>query len=145
MVYASSVQHLKRHPPPHQPCPVSHTHTHTHTHTLTFLVAHSQFSSQRDSKVWLCEHHQGCPAEAGVGLPKNMQSGDLHRSLCLLFRPLPGQPKLWQLLTAGGWEGRAERSLLAFHFQWGTFSTLLVSMKRHQRSRYFLVGSLFSF
>ena len=32
---------------------------HTHTHSLTFLVAHSQFSSQRDRKVWLCEHHRG--------------------------------------------------------------------------------------
>ena len=41
MVYASSVQHLKRHPPPHQPCPVTHTHTHTHTHSLSWLHTHN--------------------------------------------------------------------------------------------------------
>ena len=117
---------------------------HTHTHSLTFLVAHSQFSSQRDRKVWLCEHHQGVLTGWGWGCQRTCSQvtytgvSTSSLGLCLV------SPNCEQLLMAGGWEGRAERSFLAFHFLWGT-STLLGSMKRHQWSGYFLAGSFFSF
>ena len=142
----AAVQRLKRHPPPHhsRTISLSHTHTHTHTHSVSWLHTHNLAPKGivKSGCVnitggvlmgwgWSCQRTRSQVTYTGVSTSS--------LGLCLV------SPNCEQLLMADGWEGRAGRSFLAFHFLWGTSKTLLGSMKRHQRSGYFLAGSLFYF
>lgn len=79
----------------------------------TVSVPHSQSSSQRHSKVWLCEHHLGCPGKGGLcqrmgGRVTYRGASTSSLGLCLV------SPSHEQLRTASGSEGTERKSLCLF-------------------------------